>query len=228
MIINHFQHGQSFEDNSFLIFYGNKYLTKDSLFDLFPNDFAELHQTHEDVICEQTKSTLKQTSLIKADAHYTAEINLGLLIKTADCMPICVFDHSQKKALAIHAGWRGIANQITIKAIKKAFPTSKKLSLVIGPYIHQESFEVDPDVKEQILSIIDPRERKYCYLSNENHSKYFIDLKMVLMHNLKASFKDVAFDFNDVQINSVTDLRFNSYRRDKDKSGRNYSFILIK
>lgn len=228
MIINNYQHGQSFENESFLVFMGNKFLSKNSLLDLYPFKFAELHQIHEDQIVDQKYNSPAIDVLQKGDAHVTDDKHLGLLIKTADCMPIFVFDSHLKRTLGIHAGWRGIANQITIKAIQKYFDSSKELTLIIGPHIHQESFEVDQDVKNKITDILKTDERKLCYQFHQEKSKYYIDLKLVLMHDLKNHFPNIKMNFFDSNINTYSDLRWSSFRRDKDKSGRNYSFIVRK
>lgn len=228
MIINSFQHGQSFENEQFFIFMGNRFLGKKELLDLFPIKFAELNQVHEDLVIEQHTSSPAIDVLQKADAHFTSDSNLSLIVKSADCMPICIFDPSLRKVLSIHAGWRGIANQITIKSIKKVFPQSEELTLVIGPHIHQASFEVDLDVKNKIIDILKSDERKLCYKTNQDHSKYYINLKMVLLHDLKNHFPNIKMNFFDSEIDTFKDSRFNSFRRDKDKSGRNYSFIFLK
>lgn len=228
MIINNYQHGQSFENESFLVFMGNRYLSKNALLDLYPMKFAELHQVHEDQIVIQNLNSPAIDILQKGDAHVTDDKHLGLIIKTADCMPIFIFDPHLKRALAIHAGWRGIANQITIQSIKKHYQDSKELTLIIGPYIHQESFETDLDVKNKVTDILNADERKLCYQFHHEKSKYYINLKLVLMHDLKAHFPNIKMNFFDSNINTYSDLRWCSFRRDKDKSGRNYSFIVRK
>lgn len=228
MTINTFHHGQSYENDNYYIFMGNRFLGKKDLVDLFPSKLTELHQVHEDLSIEQHLNSPAVDILQKADAHFTSDKHLGLIIKSADCMPIFLFDPRINKALAIHAGWRGIANQITTKSIQKAFSRSKELTIIIGPHIHQESFEVDLDVKNKITSILNDDQKKHCYYSNQEHLKYFINLKLVLLHDLKNHFPNTEMTFFDSDIDTFKDNRYNSFRRDKDKSGRNYSFIMIK
>ncbi len=227
VILKSYQHGHCFENKSFLVFFGNRYLSKDSLVNLHANSFVELNQTHGDTLVEQHVNN--PTSSTHADAHYTQCNNLGLLIKTADCIPIFVFDASLNISLAIHAGWRGIENQIVIKSIDQLFHKSTNLTLIIGPFIHQESFEVGSDVKEKLLNTLPENLRKLCYIECKNdHQKFLIDLKMILLYHLKIAFPKKEFKFLDLQINTYTNLEYNSFRRDKTKTERNYSFIMRK
>lgn len=227
MILKSYQHGHCFEDESFLVFFGNRFLSKTSLLDLYPYPFTELNQTHGDTLVEQHLNA--PISSTQADAHYTYSNKFGLLIKTADCVPIFVFDSSLNTSLAIHAGWRGIENQIVIKSIHQLFQKSTSLTLLIGPFIHQESFEVDADVKERLLNTLPENFRELCFIENKNnHQKFLIDLKMILLFHLKIAFPKKEFNFLDLQINTYTNLKYNSFRRDKTKTERNYSFIMRK
>lgn len=232
MILTKYHHGLRFQYQNLEIFFGNRFVSKTSLIDLYPYKFIELQQTHEDQLIEHSLQSVANdnstTVLTMADAHFTSNTGLGLLIKSADCMPLFVFDHQRNKVLAIHAGWRGIANQITPKSILKVFPNAKELTIIIGPFIRKESFVVDSDVMEKIISLLEPKDRQPCYAHSEIAGKYLIDLKLVLMGNLRNRLPETKFNFIDVELNTVTDGRFHSFRRDKDKSGRNYSFILIK
>lgn len=227
MILNSYQHGHCFEDESFLVFFGNRYLSKTSLLDLFPYPFAELNQIHGDTLVEEHLNN--PISSTQADAHFTQSNKFGLLIKTADCIPIFVFDSSLNISLAIHAGWRGIENQIVIKSIDQLFHKSTNLTLIIGPFIHQESFEVDTDVKAKLLNTLPENFRELCFKeSKDDHQKSLIDLKKILLFHLKIAFQKKEFKFLDLHMNTYTNLKYNSFRRDKTKTERNYSFIMRK
>ena len=71
--------------------------------------------------------------------------NLGLVVKTADCMPIFLKD--KKRIGAVHAGWRGLGMGIIEEAINK-INSSNDLIVWLGPCISQENFEVGFDVYE--------------------------------------------------------------------------------
>ena len=75
---------------------------------------ASMNQTHSDVV-----TFVKSPALYDSDGIYTEEPKLGLVVQTADCMPILLSD--KKRIGAIHSGWRGLKNNIVEKAIKKLY-----------------------------------------------------------------------------------------------------------
>src|SRR5210317_590956 len=87
--------------------------------------FASMNQTHSDVI-----TFVKSSEVYDSDGIYTEKPKLGLVVQTADCMPILLSD--KKRIGAIHSGWRGLKNNIVEKAMKK-FDVNE-LSISIGPH----------------------------------------------------------------------------------------------
>lgn len=84
------------------------------------------------------------------DALITNVKGLTIGVKTADCVPILVYDRVRKVVAAIHSGWKGtVANIITcvIEKMHAEFGSSPRdIKAVIGPCIHLESFEVGDEV----------------------------------------------------------------------------------
>ena len=80
----------------------NKYNSKQNL---KPGSFADMNQTHSDIVLEIDKK-----GTYEADALITEIKNLKLVVKTADCMPVVISDG--KKVGVIHIGWKGVENKI--------------------------------------------------------------------------------------------------------------------
>src|SRR5204862_4760034 len=55
------------------------------------------------------------------DALATASAKLGLLILTADCVPVVLADPSTSMLAVAHAGWRGVAAGVLAQAVA-SFP----------------------------------------------------------------------------------------------------------
>ena len=100
---------------------------------------ASMNQTHSNVV-----SFVKSPRVYDSDGIYTEKPKLGLVVQTADCMPILLID--KKRIGAIHSGWRGLKNNIVGKAIKKF--DVKNLSIAIGPHAQSCCYEVKEDVKK--------------------------------------------------------------------------------
>ena len=85
-----------------------------------------------------------------ADALVTNEPNLPLVVFSADCGIILLYDPIHQAAGAVHAGWRSCAAGIVEKAVRTmadAFSSDPSHMLAaIGPCIGQCCFETDNDV----------------------------------------------------------------------------------
>ena len=84
------------------------------------------------------------------DALITNRRGIALMVLTADCVPVLLYDPATHSAAAIHAGWRGTANGIVGLTVKKMVDEfgSKPENLIaaIGPCIGACCFEVGDDV----------------------------------------------------------------------------------
>ncbi len=91
---------------------------------------------------------------IEADGVVTNKSNIGLCIRTADCVPILFEDRVNGVIGAAHAGWRGaykgiIANVVKLMLEKGA--KAKHIAVGVGPCIAQKSYEVDAFFYKQFV-----------------------------------------------------------------------------
>lgn len=72
--------------------------------------------------------------------------NLTLAVKTADCVPVMIYDPKTKLIGAIHAGRKSIIRGILSKSLssilKKCFSDPKDLRVFLGPHIRVESYNL--------------------------------------------------------------------------------------
>lgn len=182
-----------------------------------------LQQTHGDQLVAADVS-----NKIEADAHWTQQKNLILSIKSADCLPILMVSENKNLALAIHAGWRGVENQITLKALRQLqLDQDASLQVYIGPHIQQKSFAVDQDVAIKLLSAHELEMQKVseeiCYFKNK---KYYVNLAQLIIQQLQKTQvpkKNIWLS----NIDTLTDSNYYSFRRG-DVGKRNYSFLFLK
>lgn len=87
------------------------------------------------------------------DALITNVPNVCIMILTADCVPILLYDPNKQAVAAIHAGWRGSANGIVAKTVEQmtiCYGTNPSdIIAAIGPCIGKCCFEVGDEVVEQ-------------------------------------------------------------------------------
>lgn len=194
----------------------------------FPDfEMLRVRQTHGDTVVHSKDVALDYQ--VEADSHFTELSKTALCISTADCIPVFLYDARKEIIAAIHAGWRGVANQIVPKTFKRLETLGCKpedIHVIIGPHIQINSFEVSQTVRDEILSSIDfgPTEDTSIYHKNINHEKSLVDLNQVMRTQLQNC--GVAFDnLYNLHIDTFVDPRFHSHRRDKEKAGRQVSFI---
>jgi YfiH family protein len=98
----------------------------------------------------------KKIFLSETDAIVTELKGICIGIKTADCVPILLFDQKKKVIAAIHAGWRGTVQKITHLTVKRMiseFNTDPiDIFAGIGPSISPEVYEVGAEVWSQFNS----------------------------------------------------------------------------
>ncbi|AZZ38114.1 hypothetical protein CIK05_15335 [Bdellovibrio sp. qaytius] len=209
------------EQDNHLLFFGKNSATLDQIQKAYPKfTFRGVHQKHTDICVPSTTDS----SDVVADAHFTTQSDVALLVKTADCQPILAYNNSKNLVLAVHAGWRGVENQITSKALLQCH--LQQADIFIGPCIQQSSFEVDLDVKEQLEKIckMDHQSQTFENTFTTKNDKCYIDLTEIVIAEIKAARINATVSL--LPFDTMTDLRFHSYRRDKLNSGRNLSFIV--
>jgi len=133
--------------------------------------FVIPHQTHSDVVAVVDHSNIDDT-FENTDALITNLHNVIICIKTADCVPILLFDPIKKVIGAIHAGWRGTAQNIAGKAIAKMGVvygcSPSNIVAAIGPCISQSNYEVGSEVFESIKPLLAKHEKAFTTIDNSS------------------------------------------------------------
>ena len=80
-----------------------------------------------------------------ADALWTEEPDVALVVVTADCVPILLADPSGRRIGVVHAGWRGLVAGMIEEAVR-ALGSPETLAAFIGPSIGPCCYEVGEDV----------------------------------------------------------------------------------
>ena len=140
---------------------------------------------------------------------------LILVIKTADCIPMFIYDEVNKNYGIAHAGWKGIHSKIHLNIINefiKHGSNIKSLNVIMGPSIKSCCYEVGENMK------------KYFDDKNiiVNNKKYYLDLNNCIVNDLKnQGIKNIKVD----KTCTYEEKKCYSYRR--NDNGRMYSFITL-
>jgi len=225
--VEHHPLGTLIETDFYLELLGNREAQISQLQQAFPQiNFKRVKQVHKDRVVHTSPHAIDFSS--EADAHYTGEKNLGLCIATADCIPLLIYHHEPRWIASVHAGWRGVENRIVPKTIATLIRNGCKpenLQIAVGPHIQMQSFEVGNDVRDQLLKCFQGDKELVWEKISENKSK--VNLNEILKYQLlesKIELENTFFDFKD----TVADINYHSFRRDRENSGRQISFISLK
>jgi YfiH family protein len=97
---------------------------------------------------------LRIVDLPEADALVTADPEVTLAMRFADCVPILLYDPVIRAAGIAHAGWRGTLVDIagrTVSAMQRVFGTEPADLLAgIGPSICADHYEIGQEVAAQV------------------------------------------------------------------------------
>lgn len=109
-----------------------------------------LNQVHGKQIHDIDATALAMRPL-DADAMVSCQVNLGLAVMSADCVPIVLYQPATGQIAAIHAGWQGLACGV-IKATVERFSSFEPIMAWIGVCISQENYEVGRQVRDKLLT----------------------------------------------------------------------------
>ena len=179
-------------------------------------DLALPRQVHSDNVCWIREAGRPEAT----DAVITDKPGLCVCVKTADCIPILLYDTRKRIVAAVHAGWRGTVSRIVLKTIEQMKPECPSdLHAIIGPGISLKQFEVGDEVYEAFRAEGFPMER-----IARKFDRWHIDLWEANRFLLEEQgVEDIYIEGTCTQ----TSEDFYSARRETINTGRNYNGIFI-
>lgn len=180
-------------------------------------------QTHSDHVLWVSQAGRPEDT----DAVITDRPGLCVCVKTADCIPILLYDDRHRIVAAVHAGWRGTVAAIVVKTIKQMNPADpRNLHAIIGPGISLEWFEVGDEVYESFRSAGFPMNiiaRRFP--AEAGGERWHIDLWQANKWLLEeAGVEDIYIKGTCTRAN----INYYSARRETIQTGRNYNGIFIR
>jgi len=187
---------------------------------LSPGRLAFLSQVHGNRVVELDAAATRATAQTQeGDAVTSRCTELGLGVRTADCLPILLGDPEAGRACAVHAGWRGLVRGVVFEAVRR-FPVPSRVVAAIGPHIGPSAFEVSDDVALELLGCSSAPHP----VSREYGAKPHVDLHQIAVAQLRQAGVGSVDRVEGCTLSEPS--RFFSYRRDGARSGRHLSAIV--
>ena len=181
---------------------------------------AILNQVHGDSVAELPEK-LSSDPIAEADGTIFPLITPGrsviVGVRTADCVPLLLV--GKRWGAVVHAGWRGLAKDIIGKAASKLQlrDPSTEITALIGPCAGKDRYEVGSEV---ITAVGTP-----AVASAASNEKFLFDLAATATQELNArGITEIVV----AEICTISNERFHSFRRDKEKTGNNLGFLVTR
>jgi hypothetical protein len=147
---------------------------------------------------------------IDADGHATALTGVGVMVLTADCLPVALGAETDGGGAVVamaHAGWRGLAAgvlQESVRALRELGATGP-MEAIVGPGAGVCCYEVGEEVHSALGT------------GGERRRERNIELRAIAEDRLIAA--GVA-RVTHADVCTICDERFFSHRRESDVAGR--------
>ncbi|MBR0533922.1 MAG: laccase domain-containing protein [Bacteroidales bacterium] len=116
---------------------------------VLPYPVVQGHQVH-DIRVAVVERWMTREELEGFDAFVTNVPGLAIGVRTADCVPVLLYDSVHRAVAAVHAGWKGTVKHISHRAIELMTDRygcePSGMRAVIGPAIGPDSFQVGEEV----------------------------------------------------------------------------------
>ncbi len=191
-----------------------------------------LKQVHGKTIVEAGDETAFQSKARPSgDGIFCRHKDSIIAVKTADCLPILITDEDTL-AIALHAGWRGLAKGITQQAfelVSQLDVNIKHLKVILGPAITPQNYEVSEEVICAFEdSPLDFNDQELAFgLSKSKTGKWQIDLSLLAaIHAIKSGLNGTQIHLFRSCTYADHDL-WPSYRRQKPHDHHIWSWIQL-
>jgi YfiH family protein len=200
-----------------------------------PCPIVQMHQVHDVKVAVVDRGDLTRDELDGYDAMITDLPGVTIGVRTADCIPVLLYDPVKKAAAAIHSGWRGTVSKIIGKTVIKMQSTyasqPSDILAFIGPGICVDCFQVGEEValkfKETGFDINSLWSFRGPKTGNGMEGGHHIDLKEACRQTLvESGLKNENIQITGLCTYDDNDLLY-SARKEGIECGRNITYIKI-
>ena len=199
-----------------------------------PYPVIQGHQVHGSRVAIIDRPWMTREELEGYDAFITNLPGVAIGVRTADCVPILLYDPVRRVIAAVHSGWKGTVLKISQGAIdmmEEVFGTAPEdLQAVIGPCIGPDSFQVGEEVAEKFKDAGFPMPRIWSFhgpgdgtpMSGGHHIDLFTANEWLLQER--------GIRGENIRVHAIDtyqDVSFFSARREGVQCGRNINAIKL-
>ncbi|PJE63622.1 peptidoglycan editing factor PgeF [Candidatus Roizmanbacteria bacterium CG10_big_fil_rev_8_21_14_0_10_45_7] len=179
--------------------------------------YFEVHQKHTGtVLVLDGKVQPSEAYNTTADAIVSKQKNIIMAVKTADCVPVLLYDPAAQVGAVIHSGWKGtLANivQKTVHAMKQQGASAYHIQAFLGPAINACCY-----------SVSDKRIAAFTEAGLPVHGNSLCLAELVAIQLKREGVDDIIAP---ITCTSCQSERYFSYRREGPDHGTMISFVCL-
>ncbi len=190
------------------------------------NRLVHMRQVHSDMIVRCT-ADMDFGTRPECDALITDIPGQPLMVMTADCTPVLMYDPVRHAAAAVHAGRAGALKGIVSKtatALRKAYGCDPgDLRVALGPSVCPACYTVDA----AIAATVETAGFGFA-LQPKKEDAFFLDINTILVHQLENAGVPPTHIDRLPCCTACESGRFFSYRAENGTTGRQAGIIMLK
>jgi YfiH family protein len=168
--------------------------------------FAYGRQVHGATVARVREPTEPASAPIRADGQATDRSGIGVLVLTADCLPIALM--ARGAVAMVHAGWRGLDSGVIASGLDalRELGASGEIVAAIGPGAGPCCYEVGEEIHT-----------RFADYGRSVRKGRNLDLKTIAAAQLSSAGVEQIYD---VGICTICSKHFYSHRREHGVTGR--------
>ena len=194
---------------------------------ILPYPVIQAHQTHTTNVALIDRPDYTREQLEGIDALVTNLRGVAIGVRTADCIPVLLYDPVKQAVGAAHSGWRGTLNKISSQAVLSMCRNfgcrSSDMRAVIGPGIGPDAFQVGEEVAQLFKDSGFPMERIWSFRGPRTEGSLEGGHHIDLTEAVRLTLIEAGISEDNIQtagICTYSDPRFYSARREGRQCGR--------
>jgi len=185
---------------------------------VLPEGIRTVKQIHSRIVLDAALAKPSDSG----DALMSDRAGVAVGVKTADCVPILLVDSTHQVVAAVHAGWRGSAENIvgaTVAELAAGWNTRpENLRAAVGPSIGGCCYEVGTEVARRFAT----------WRPEMRHVEGPVRLDLRAVNEIQLRAAGVSNIWISQECTFCVPGRFYSFRRERGQAGRMISFVGIR
>lgn len=200
-----------------------------------PCPVVQMHQVHEVMVARVDAPDMTREQLDGYDALVTNVPGVCIGARSADCIPVLLYDPVRRASAAIHSGWRGTVTRVCRKAITKMKleygSEASDMLAIVGPGICADCFQVGEEVALEFRNELFDLEKIWTFNGPRVNGDVTTGHHINLPEACRETLIDCGVLADNIQMSNLctyerTDILY-SARKEGSDCGRNITAIKI-